>query len=58
MNFEKLMKQAAAEYNTTCEEVETEIRKAIRAAGYDMEPEIFIALAAAKVNDEMNKKRD
>ncbi len=58
MNFKKLIKQTAAEYNTTTEEVETEIRKAIRAAGYDMEPEIFIALAAAKVNYEINKKCD
>ena len=55
MNYKKLLKAVAAEYNTTPKEVEKEIKNAIIAAGYDMEPELFIALATAKVKSEMSK---
>ena len=55
MNYKKLLKEVAAEYNTTPQEVEKEIKNAIIAAGYDMEPELFIALATAKVKSEMSK---
>ena len=54
MTYNKLLKMLAAEYNTTPDKVEKEMRAAIRAAGYDMEPELFIALAAEKVNSEIN----
>ncbi len=39
----------------TPKEVDNEMRAAIKAAGYDMEPELFIVLAAAKVNSEISK---
>ena len=54
MTYNKLIKLLAAEYNTTPDKVEKEMCAAIRAAGYDMEPEAFIALTAAKVNSEIN----
>ena len=51
MNYQALLKIVALEYSTTPEEVESEIKEAIRAAGYDdvMTPELFISLIAAKV---------
>lgn len=49
MRYQKLLVQIAKEYNTTSEEVEKEMRKALKAAGYDIEPAVFIALAASKV---------
>lgn len=51
MNYQALLKIVALEYNTTPEEVESEIKEAIRAAGYDdvMTPELFISLIVAKV---------
>ena len=39
----------AKENNSTPEKVEIEMRKALQLAGYDIEPAIFIALAASKV---------
>ena len=56
MSYKKLLKVVAAEHNTTPKEVDREMRAAIKAAGYDMEPELFIALVAAKVNGEINKE--
>ncbi|MBQ6381401.1 MAG: hypothetical protein IJJ41_07385 [Clostridia bacterium] len=53
MNYQKLLKKIAKENNTTPQEVDKEMRLAIQAAGYDISPELFIALAAAKVQSEM-----
>ena len=53
MSYKKIIKKVAKEYNTTPKEVDKEIRAAIQAAGYDMEPDLFIALAAAKVKGEI-----
>lgn len=49
MQYQRLLEQVAKENNTTPEEVEKEMRKALQIAGYDIEPAIFIALAASKV---------
>lgn len=49
MRYQRLLEQVAKENNTTPEEVEIEMQKALQIAGYDIEPEIFIALAASKV---------
>ncbi len=49
MSYQKILNQIAKENNTTSEEVETEIRKALEMAGYNIDPELFIALIAAKV---------
>lgn len=49
MRYQRLLEQVAKENNTTPEKVENEMRKALKAAGYDIEPAVFIALAASKV---------
>lgn len=49
MRYQRLLEQVAKENNTTPEKVENEMQKALQIAGYDIEPEIFIALAASKV---------
>ena len=48
MRYQSLLKRIANENNTTPEEVEKEMREALKVAGYDIEPAIFIALAASK----------
>lgn len=48
MRYQRLLEHVAKENNTTPKEVENEMRKALQTAGYDIEPEIFIALAANK----------
>ena len=48
MRYQRLLEQVAKENNTT-PEIENEMRKARQIAGYDIEPAIFIALAASKV---------
>lgn len=48
MRYQRLLEQVAKDNNTTPKEVENEMRKALQIAGYDIEPEIFIALAASK----------
>ena len=55
MNYKKLLKTLSTEHNTTPKEVDEEMRAAIKAAGYYVEPELFIALVAAKVNNKTNK---
>ena len=54
MDFKKLMQQVAKEEKTTPEEVEKEIRFAIKEAGYDMEPDEFIAYATMLVVSKMD----
>ena len=48
MNYQKLLEQLAREHNTTPDEIEREMRKALQAAGYNIKPAMFIALAATK----------
>lgn len=48
MQYQRLLELVAKENNTTPEKVEKEMRKALQMAGYDIEPAIFIALAASK----------
>ena len=49
MRYQRLLERVAKEYNITPEEVEKEMRETLKAAGYDIEPVVFIALAASKV---------
>ena len=49
MNYKRMLQLVAKEYHTTPEEVEAEIKEAIKAAGLDMSPQMFIALCVAKV---------
>lgn len=48
MRYQGLLELVAKDNNTTPEKVEKEMRKALQMAGYDIEPAIFIALAASK----------
>lgn len=57
MNYKMMLQLVANEHKTTPEEVEKEIKEAIKAAGYDMTPQVFIALCAAKVKGEMSKEK-
>lgn len=49
MNYQEILEQIAKNHNTTSEEIEREMHEALHIAGYDIEPEIFIAIASAKV---------
>lgn len=49
MNYKIMLQLVAKEYNTTPKEVEDGIKEAIKAAGLDMSPQLFIALCVAKV---------
>lgn len=49
MNYRRMLQLVAKEYHTTPEEVEAEIKEAIKAAGLDMSPQLFISLCVAKV---------
>ena len=49
MDYRKLIQTVADEYNTTPEEVEKEIKDAIRSAGLNITPKLFIALITAKI---------
>lgn len=55
--YDMLLKSVAQEFHTTPLEVEREIKEAIAAAGYDMSPQIFIALCAAKVKSEIRSEQ-
>ena len=52
MNYKKLLKEVAKEYNATPKEVDFEIRKAIEATGLDITPQDFISMVAEKVKSE------
>lgn len=54
MNYKNLIKQIAEIHNTTPNEVDTQIRKAIRDAGYDLEPKEFILMIMQKVKKQIN----
>lgn len=49
MHYNSLLEKIAKENNTTPKEVEIEMQKTLQAAGFDIEPLVFIALAATKV---------
>lgn len=49
MSYQKLLEQVAKEHNTTPKDVDAEMRKALLMAGYDIDPALFISLAASKV---------
>lgn len=49
MDFQELLKLTAEEYGTTPSEVEKEMKKAIKAAGLDLSPQIFISLCIDRI---------
>ena len=54
MNYNELLQTVADEYNTTPKEVESEMKNAIKAAGYNISPQLFISLCAAKLKDDIS----
>ena len=54
MNYKNLIKQIAAIHNTTPNEVDTKIRKAIREVGYDLDQKEFIQILCEKVKKQIN----
>lgn len=56
MRYQRLLKRIANENNTTPEEVENEMRKAIQEAGLEIEPSVFIALVTTKVRKTIYRK--
>lgn len=49
MNYIKIVERIATENNTTPEEVDMEIRKALDAAQITIEPDLFISMVASKL---------
>lgn len=53
MSYKSLLNKVAEQYKTTPEEVDKEIREAIKYTGMDIEPKLFISLILAKVKSEI-----
>ncbi len=49
MNYQKILQQIASDNNTTPKAVDNEMREALMAAGYNIEPAAFICLIANKI---------
>lgn len=49
MSYQKLLKTIAKENKTTEKAVDYEMRKALKSAGINIEPSIFISLISSKV---------
>ena len=49
LDYKKILQSVADEYNTTPEDVEKEIKDAIKSAGLNITPQLFIALVTAKI---------
>lgn len=49
LDYKKILQTVATEYKTTPAEVEKEINEAIKAAGLNITPQLFIAICVAKV---------
>lgn len=56
MNYEEILKTIAKNNNTTSETVENEIKDAIKNAGYDISPKLFISICAFKAKKTINSK--
>lgn len=56
MRYQRLLEQVAKDNNTTPKEVENEMRKAVQAAGLDIEPSVFIAFVSTKVRKTIYRK--
>lgn len=56
MSYKTLLKKIAKEHNTTPEEVDKEMREAIKYTGMDVEPEVFISMMASKVRSKMKQQ--
>lgn len=56
MSYKEIIKTVAKEYNTTANEVDKEIRLAIKSAGLQMEPERFIETVCTMVKSDRRKQ--
>lgn len=56
MRYKEIIQTVAKEYNTTANEVDKEIRLAIKSAGLQMEPADFIAMVSTLVKSGKCKK--
>ncbi|MBO5494797.1 MAG: hypothetical protein J5964_03655 [Eubacterium sp.] len=52
MDYLQVLTKVALKYNSTPEEVEKEIIKALEFAGLDIPPQLFIALCVNKINNQ------
>ncbi len=57
-SYENILVELAKEYKTSPDEIEREMKEAIRLSGFDLSPELFISLCATKVKAEIRKKSD
>lgn len=54
MKYKEMLKMVARQENTTPKKVDKEIRKAIKLAGIDINPEAFIKMCAMKIKDDIS----
>lgn len=57
MNYQELLKRIAEVEDASCENVDAEIKKAIKATGIDIEPMEFITLVLAQTIMENEKNK-
>lgn len=55
MSYQKLLKTIAEENRTTEKAVDYEMRKALKSAGINIEPAIFISLVTSKVKKTISR---
>lgn len=55
MNYNKLLEEIAKKYNTTAENVDKEIRHAIKFSGSDEQPEVFISRLVEKTKKQLSE---
>lgn len=58
MNYKEIIESIAKKHNTTAQEVDKEIRMAIKSAGLDTEPEKFIETLGIITEIETLRKTD
>ena len=56
MNYRKILQKVAKEYSTSPEEVDKEIRCAIKTAGLNVSPQVFISMCASKAKKTIYRK--
>ncbi len=57
MTYKDLLESAAREFNTTPDEIEKEMSAAVKSAGLNISPELFIALAAQETKKRIKDKQ-
>ena len=57
MTYKDILESAAREFNTTPDEIEKEMSAAVKSAGLNISPELFIALAAQETKKRIKNKQ-